>query len=431
VDEIAALTCRQLLADSGKTGAVVNVIIFAAVDLPDGPATTARVRQIARLLSLAGHRVTVASLQANAKTPYPGNSRTQGEFEGIRYLYLTGNTVRPIGFWRALLDTARGCLAAASYLVRMAGQDEAEMVIYYTPDFFNTLPSLLVAKLRGMTTILELCEIYSVGYAADLKQRIRVLMAGLSDRLLPRLCDGVVVISTRIRDKIAAEGVPAERIFHLPVLVDAMEFSHLSGAAIDGLAGKTYFLNSGSLGEKDGASYLVAALAEVCRARDDVYLVFTGKADDANRVRLMEMATGLGVAGHIIFTGFLPKAQLIWGYQHAAALLCCRIDDPFANYGSPTKLCEYLATGTPVITNMIGDNGVYLAGNRNAFIARPQDSSSIAEQMLLVLKDPCLAQKIGQGGREVAEQVFHYGNYVSSLDRFLKKVSGYHKYPAP
>jgi len=86
----------------------VNIIIFAAVDFPAGPATTSRIRHIAKILSAAGNKVTVASLQANTKIPYPENNRTEGEFDNIRYTYLSRNIVRPSGLLNAIIDTLKG-----------------------------------------------------------------------------------------------------------------------------------------------------------------------------------------------------------------------------------------------------------------------------------------------------------------------------------
>jgi len=219
-----------------------------------------------------------------------------------------------------------------------------------------------------------------------------------------------------------ANGIKPQKIFHLPILVDYREFTEYSAAPIPLLSDKKYFLNSGALGEKDGCNYLLDAFALLCRQHEDVYLVFTGDPDYYRKQYIANLSRELGIEGQIIFTGFLSKDQLVWSYQHAIALLCCRNNSQYANYGSPTKLSEYLSTGKPVITNEVGDNNVYLEKNRNAFIARVEDCESIAEQMHLILTKPATAVEVGNEGQKVAKSYFHYENYVSSLDTFVRAL---------
>lgn len=401
----------------------MNIIIFAAVDVPAGPASTARVRHLARLLVLAGNRVTIASLQPNARSPYPENTRTEGEFDGIGYIYLSGNLVRPSGLWNVCVDTLKGCFGAVTFLLRKRREKVADLILFYTPDFFVILPTLLCAKLCGIPVVLELCEINSSKEAESFRQRLRHLGTGLTDKILPKTCSGTIVISTKIKEWLLACGVVPQRIFHLPILVDWREFGEPSGAEIPLLSGKKYFLNSGALGEKDGCEFLLQAFATLGREHQDVYLVFTGEPAPHRKQYVEDLARELGIEQRILFTGFLSKSGLVWSYQHATGLLCCRNSSTFASYGSPNKLSEYLSTGKPVITNEMGDTGLYLVNNEHAFFARVADHESIAQQMHLVLTEPGLAAQIGREGQGVAKRYFHYENYVSSLDTFIRASS--------
>jgi len=156
--------------------------------------------------------------------------------------------VRPSGLREALLDTWKGCIGAGAFLRRLKREQGVDLVLYYTPAFLVILPSLVLTKLYGIPTILELCEIYSVGYVANFRERIKVFVASLTDRLLPRICSGIIVISTTIKKKLLLDGIAEKKIFHLPILVDYREYQEVSTVAIPSLAGRKYFLNSGGLG---------------------------------------------------------------------------------------------------------------------------------------------------------------------------------------
>jgi len=400
----------------------VNIIIFAPVDFPDGPATTSRIKHIAKILDQAGNKVTIASLQANTKIPYPNNTRTEGTVENIHFIYLNGTVVRPSNLVGALADTLRGCLGAFSYLLKMKRKQSADLILFYTPDFFQVFHVLILAKLCRIPVVLEMCEMSSTMRLESLRQRVRLISAYLSDRILPKISSGIIVISHPIKEWLLAGGLEGDKIFLLPILVDCRKFNEPSMAEVPLLAGKKYFLNSGGLVEKDGAKYLLDALALMGRKHEDVNLVFTGEPDSPRKQSIVDLAKKLGIEKQVIFTGFLPLDQLVWAYQNAQALLCCRSNSPYANFGSPTKLSEYLSTGKPVITNDVGDNKIYLVKNKDAFFARVEDVESIAEQMTLVLAEPAAAAKVGREGQKVAQERFHFERYVASLDAFLKGV---------
>ncbi len=133
-----------------------------------------------------------------------------------------------------------------------------------------------------------------------------------------------------------------------------------------------------------------------------------------------------GVAGRALFTGMLSRAELIWAYQHAIGLLCCRTNSPYANFGFPTKLAEYLATGTSVIATRVGDTGYYLQHEQSALLAEPENVQSIASCMSYVVEHPDLMKSIGLHGQRVAQEQFHFERYAQSLAEFIRVRCGSH-----
>jgi len=399
----------------------LHIIIFACVDFPEGPATTSRIKLLARILTGAGHQVSLAVYNANAKTPIPENRSAQGIHNSVEYTYLSGSTVRPARFFDAMTDTLRGIVQSAFYLRSKRKAGAADVALFYTPDIFRSLPCLLLSRLYGIPVLFELCEIFSSDRRRrGLKETVKRMAARLSDRLLPGMSNGVLAISTKIAEYLRQGGLNDAAIMHLPILVDCDRFTQPSRSPVSTLSGTRYFLNSGALDGKEGMEVVLQAFAVVAKNHDRLHLALTGGPDPDRKACILDLARQLGIDRRLLFTGFLTVDQLAWAYQHAVALICCRADTTFANYGFPTKLGEYLASGRPVIANGVGDTLLYLKDGDNAFLTRAGDSGSISMAMERVLSDPALADQVGLNGRQVALEQFDYPNFIKPLDTFLR-----------
>jgi glycosyltransferase involved in cell wall biosynthesis len=401
----------------------VNITIFAIADFPEGPATTSRIKLLCQMLIEAGHQVSLAIYHANAKVPLERNSKVSGDYGDLKYEYLNGKTVRPGGVVGALIDNYRGLSSSLKYLFNKKCSRDIDLVIFYTPDILMSLPCLLLSKVYRLPVILELCEIFSSNDDKLLKNRIKQLGSVVTEKFAPKICSGLLVVSSQIFEFVRKNGVPVSRIFHLPILVDFNRVSSVSKESVKELLGKKYFLNSGTLEEKDGIKYILEAFSAIHKTHDDVYLVFTGGAHPQRMKMVVDDANEFGLGGRIIFTGFIPEEQLVWSYQNALALLCCRSNNKFTNFGFPTKIAEYLSSGVPVITTYVGDVSLYLKDRYSAFIAEPENSQSIKECMELIVNDPELASRVGVEGQNVAIKQFDYKNFIVPIGKFLKVIS--------
>ena len=398
--------------------------LLAVGDFPEGGATSQRIGLLSRLLGEALGECDVWLLHATSKTPIPENSVTGGEIRGVRFSYLSGRTVRPPGISGALIDTVKGIARSVSLLVR-PGQ-RPDILILYTPRLLKFIVPLLVAKTLRIPLITEICEVYSFSTDVEGKGVIRrIINSGDSflEWLLPRVSCGLLVISERIRKYYKAKGMADDDIYLLPVLADFDLLNSQDNNAVVSLQNTSYLLNSGSFNEKDGLEYLVKAVARVRSDHPEIRLVFTGHAAVDVRERICGFA-GEGDCGWIVFTGYLTREQLIWCYRHSMGLLSCRSNSDYANYGFPTKLAEYLASGRPVVATTVGDVNNYLVDGETAFLAEPENTESIADAIRRLAANPEFAGSVGQRGKEIANRYFNYKNHVNAVGSFIRHKTG-------
>ncbi len=202
---------------------------------------------------------------------------------------------------------------------------------------------------------------------SGLNSTVKRIGARFSDRVLPGMSSGVLAISTRIIDYLKKQGIDDAKILHLPILVDHERFARPSLSPVSALVGKRYFLNSGALDEKEGLEHILNAFAVVSKSDRQIWLAITGAPEQRRKKFVIAQAQRLNIEEQLIFTGFIPSDQLSWAYQNALALLCCRSNTPFANFGFPTKLAEYLSSGRPVITNECWGHAPLSQGWRKCF----------------------------------------------------------------
>lgn len=398
----------------------MNILIYACADFPEGPATTSRIKLLSKILIESGHKISLAIFNANTKQPIAENQCNKGIYDSIEYTYLNGKTYRPSEFLGALNDTLKGIVNSTFYLSEKIKQGHVDAVLFYTPDIFRVLPCLVQTKINGIPILLELCEMFSVDTRkSGVTFMIKRMAARISDKILPIISSGIIVISKRISEHLKLTGIEEAKIIGLPILVDCDRFTQHSLASVPLLLGKLYFLNSGALDEKEGLEFILEAFAQVARNHDQTFLAFTGTPNDQRKRYIVDYAKRLKIEQKLIFTGFVSIDQLSWAYQNAIALLCCRTNTLFANYGFPTKLGEYLSSGKPVITTNVGDIHLYLKDRQSAFIALSENSESIMKSMEAILSDPILATRVGREGQKVAKEQFYYGNYVQPLDNFI------------
>ena len=234
------------------------------------------------------------------------------------------------------------------------------------------------------------------------------------------MASGLIPISHGIADFYRDKGITEEKLFLLPILVDAEFYGKQSKDVVNELEGKEYFLNSGSFVEKDGVDYIVKAFVEVLENNPDTYLVFTGNVSESEIIRARSIFLERSLSEKILFPGMLSRAELVWAYQNAVGLLSCRTNSPYANYGFPTKVGEYLAAGTLVIATRVGDTEIYLEDKKTALLADPENVASIADCMIYILNNPDESKAIGLRGRQVAAENFDYRCHSERLRYFIE-----------
>ena len=228
--------------------------------------------------------------------------------------------------------------------------------------------------------------------------------------------DGLIVISTALKDWFASKGVDKNKISIINVIVDSNRFEGLKKQPCE-----RYVAYCGTASNnKDGVDQLIRAFALVADKHPDVNLYIIGKTPDNNQAfdnaRLVD---NLGLSDRVIFTGPVAIEAMPQLLINAEVCALARPDNEQAHYGFATKMGEYLLSGNPVVVTKVGDFPLFLKDGESALLAEPDNVESFAEKLNYALSHRKEAEKIGQQGAIVARQSF---NYITETQKLMNAI---------
>jgi glycosyltransferase involved in cell wall biosynthesis len=157
-------------------------------------------------------------------------------------------------------------------------------------------------------------------------------------------------------------------------------------------------LSVGRLVPKKGFPDLVRALA-LLRARGvpirtDIY------GGGPLREELEALGRQLGLDGELAFHGARLQDEIVAAYRRAAVFaLAPVVTDDGDRDGIPNVLVEAMASGVPVVATRISGIPELITDGVDGLLVPDHDPAALAEAVERVLRDPELADRLGQAGR--------------------------------
>jgi L-malate glycosyltransferase len=126
-------------------------------------------------------------------------------------------------------------------------------------------------------------------------------------------------------------------------------------------------------------------------------LVLAGSGPE--RRTLEKLATGLGVADAVIFTGRVDNEGMAALYHSADIMI-----NPSLVDNMPISVLEALASGVPVVSTDVGGVPYLVEHGKTALLVPVQDPEAMAHAILVLLNDPAKAEQMSKAGVESVQQ---------------------------
>lgn len=366
----------------------------------ESPSGLGRYWPLARELVRLGHQVQIFALHPDFASVQP----THFEREGVSIHYVApmhvikrGNTKKYYPTPQ-LLDITAG---ATWNLTRAAWKSDADIIHIGKPHPMNSLAGLAARKQRLLFLDCDDYEAGSGNFSAGWQKGI----VAAFERRVPRHVHAVTTNTQYMLQKLAAWGVPEERILYLPNGLDQERFKQPGNEQISELRnqlelqGRTIVGYLGSLSLANHAvDLLLQAFAQIYPLIPDVRLLVVGTGEDMDALQAQARALGIDHAVH--WVGSVPPDQAPAYYHLFDASVDPVYDNDAARGRSPLKLFESWACQAPFITSDVGDRKHLLGTPPAGLLAIPGNADSLAENSLLILRDPGLANELRLRGLE-------------------------------
>jgi glycosyltransferase involved in cell wall biosynthesis len=392
----------------------INVVILGPLVFPRACAPTSRVMAYAKGMLENGADVTIICIRPVGNTAIA----PAGNANGIDYVYSAGVTQYRKNKLVQVFYELKGLFFAIAMVVNRHRRKRIDALLLYATYAHQELIFAVLARLLSIKIMRDLCE-YPFYY--DRSKSLKLKIKGyLYERIVfPRFDALITITKTLLYYSRPFLGRKA-RYLMIPIMVD------ISRLEIDIKSDEKYIAYCGDPGgTKDGVDILIEAFSRIAGKYPDVKLYIIG--DTANRgdpdflKRLQKTIDKKCGQGRIVLTGHVDY-NTVPGYLCGAyALVLSRPQSIQAQYGFPTKLGEYLATGNPVVVTDVGEIGDYIKDGLNGFITKPSDVEAFASKLDYVLANPDIAKQAGCKGKTLAMEAFDYNKHGHRLVEFIRQ----------
>lgn len=380
---------------------------------PEVGAPQARMAETAAAFVRRGHRVTVLAPVASHPTGVlaprdRGRPFADERREGVR---VQRSFVLPApnrGAWRRTL--AHATAAAGSALRGLAGGGGADVFVATSPPLFTGLVGWALARLHRRPFVLDVRDLWPDAFVDLGLAREGPVVAAFRrlERFLYRAADHVVPVTEAFSARIAACGVPPDRLTVIRNGVDLARFPRawdaevVSRAKADlGVAGRFVVLYLGVHGVAQGLASLLPAARD---AGQRTTFLFVGEG--AEKAGLVAEADRLRLGDRVRFLPPVPREAVPRVYAAADLCLVALRATPLMEAFLPSKAFEAMGAGRGVVAAVGGEARALLLAGPGAEVVPPEDAAGLARVVARLAADPAAVAAMGREARARAEREF-------------------------
>ena len=395
-----------------------KMVIVTSVPFPNGFAPSARIISYCKGFADNEYTSEVVVIKPNQEKNNKGY-KSYDIYDGINFIYpgkiVTGNKniiIRQFQYRYSIIVSL--FYVIKNYIINK----KATFVIYYGVDPYVELTLLLFSKMFKLKIYKEESENPQL-YFDKYRFLPKWYMKFIYMRIVYKKYTGILVMTQILKKLFITNGIPENKILIVSQTVDIKRFENCNLNFSITLP-SDYIAYVGSLKQKkDGVLTLVKAFYDVSINFPKIHLVIAGEASHNEIEDLMEIINRLKLEGKVHYIGSIKAIEIPTFFYFAKLLVSCRPYSLQSEYGFPTKVVEYLASGKPLVTTLTGELTTYLQDNVNAFIANDENHENISTKIIEVLNNYDFAIKVALKGKEIVSNKFNPGNQALLVINFF------------
>jgi glycosyltransferase involved in cell wall biosynthesis len=375
-----------------------------------------RVRRYAETLARRGDRVDVVSLRQNGQPP-------RGIINGVHVFRIQRRVVNEKSKFSYLGRLLLFFMRSMVFLSVQQMKERYDLVhVHSVPDF--EVFAAVVPKLTGSKIILDIHDLVPEFYLSKFKGTERSLTFRLLttvERISARFSDHVIAANHIWEKRLQERSVKESKCTTILNFPDTEIFQARGRTRTDN---RFVILYPGTLNYHQGIDIAIRALAlirdQVPRAEFHIY----GSGEQLNPLKAL--VEELGLEKRVFLMGTKPLHEISSVIENADLGVVPKRSNSFGNEAFSTKILEFMSLGVPVVVPDTAIDSYYFNNSVVKFF-HANDEKSLADAILLMIKNPELRQKFS---RDAAEFVLKYSwdmnkdTYLNLVDSLVQSSNG-------
>jgi glycosyltransferase involved in cell wall biosynthesis len=166
-----------------------------------------------------------------------------------------------------------------------------------------------------------------------------------------------------------------------------------------------------------GQDIFLKAAAHVVKQTPQVKFMIVGDGKQSYRQKLEDLSRDLRLSGKVVFTGFREDIPRVTNLLDIVVL-------PSTTHleGLSRVIIEAMALSKPVIATNSGGNPEAVEDGTTGILVPPEDSHSLAESILDLIKDEMKRNRMGEAGRKRTEKLFGIEKNISQIEKVYEEL---------
>lgn len=165
-----------------------------------------------------------------------------------------------------------------------------------------------------------------------------------------------------------------------------------------------------------GVNTLLQAVKMVKTHINDFKVYIAGDGD--LKQQYIDYANNNDLSDNIVFLGKKPYSEIPNIFKNSNIIVIPSIKSE----GTPTVISEAMASGRPIIGTTIGGIPDLIENGKNGVLINPNNPKELAENIINLLKDPDQSAKMGQQGRQLAEQKYSWKKISEQYEKIINNI---------
>lgn len=317
-----------------------------------------------------------------------------------------------------------------TYRIEQVVKRVRPQILHAHSPVLNAIPALRVGRRLGIPVVYEVrasWEDAAVDHGATRGGSLRYRLSRALETWALKRVDAVTTICEGLRGEIAARGIAPEKITVIPNAVDIEAFS--SGGVPDGVLKRQLGLEDalvlgfiGSFYAYEGLALLLRAVPTMLAELPTVRILLVGGG--RQEAELKHLATELGIAKQVIFTGRVPHEQVQRYYDLVDVLVYPRLSMRLTELVTPLKPLEAMAQGRLLVASDVGGHRELIRSGETGILFKAGDAGALATAVIDLIRHPERWPGLKSTARDFVERERNWRTAVAGYRKVYASLVG-------